>query len=529
MYQYENLLKNILDNGEMVNTRNGGRLTIYGYQMRFNLKDGFPIVTTSKKRFDWIVQELIWFLNGETNTKQLKEWGNPIWDLNADENGNLKKIYGMQWRRWESTGYTKPKIINRRLITTDTKPYKFEYKLLDIDYTNSDDLVGTIQINNTGEQYRVIKKLDKINAKNSEYLIQFDNGAVREASRPNIRSGVVKNYYTPNVYGVGCVGNNNFTPSYRKKAYDLWNNMMARCYNIKDPNYHNYGGKGIGVSNDWKCFENFLADLCKIPGYENWLIKSNKYELDKDYYGSNGYSLNTCVFLSKQDNVMYATSKPIKVTVDNVEYLYESASVFAKEFMLDNRRVSEQLNGIKVEYPEYKIEFLNLDDNKILRRELFIDQIQRSITLAKKAPYSTRNIVTAWNPSDMDEMKLPPCHKDFQIHCLPDNKLILQFSMRSTDAALGLPYNISSYALLAHLYGIVLNREPIQLICDLGNVHLYESHIENARKQVLREPYELPQLNIKHEIPEDLKNMQPEWFELIGYKSHPYIKYEMVV
>ena len=264
MRQYLDLVQNILDHGVKKGDRTGtGTLSIFSYQMRFNLQDGFPLLTTKKLHLKSIIYELIWFLNGDTNIKYLNDHGVRIWDEWADERGELGPVYGAQWRSW-----------------------------------------------NTG----------------------------------------------------------------------------------------------------------------------------------------------------------------------------------------DGRSV---------------------------------DQISQVIKQIKTNPDSRRLIVSAWNVAEIENMALPPCHTLFQFY-VANGRLSCQLYQRSADVFLGVPFNIASYALLTMMIAQVCDLEAGDFVHTLGDAHLYLNHLEQARLQLTRQPYPLPQMRINPAV-KSIFDLEYEDFELLNYQAHPSIKAEISV
>ncbi len=264
MRQYLDLVQNILDHGVKKGDRTGtGTLSMFGYQMRFNLQDGFPLLTTKKLHLKSIIYELIWFLNGDTNIKYLNDHGVRIWDEWADEHGELGPVYGAQWRSW-----------------------------------------------NTG----------------------------------------------------------------------------------------------------------------------------------------------------------------------------------------DGRSV---------------------------------DQISQVIEQIKTNPDSRRLIVSAWNVAEIENMALPPCHTLFQFY-VANGRLSCQLYQRSADVFLGVPFNIASYALLTMMIAQVCDLEAGDFVHTLGDAHLYLNHLEQARLQLTRQPYPLPQMRINPAV-KSIFDLEYEDFELLNYQAHPSIKAEISV
>ena len=172
-----------------------------------------------------------------------------------------------------------------------------------------------------------------------------------------------------------------------------------------------------------------------------------------------------------------------------------------------------------------------------------IDQIQTLINELKTNPDSRRLMVNAWNVGELDQMILPPCHYGFQLYTRKttrDEKIVnpgkyraisLMWNQRSVDTFLGLPFNIASYGLLLEIIAKEVDMIPDELIGNLGDTHLYKNHIEQAKEQISREPFELPNLkinpiflaNLEHKGFDEAINGQVN-FELDGYQSHPTIK-----
>ncbi|PTY38851.1 thymidylate synthase [Saccharospirillum sp. MSK14-1] len=156
-----------------------------------------------------------------------------------------------------------------------------------------------------------------------------------------------------------------------------------------------------------------------------------------------------------------------------------------------------------------------------------IDQISQVLNTLKTNPDSRRMLVVAYNPADVDQMALPPCHSLFQFY-VADGRLSCQLYQRSCDVFLGLPFNIASYALLTHMMAQQVGLDVGDFVWSGGDVHIYSNHAEQTDLQLTREPYPLPRLSI-HRKPASLFDYRFEDFEILDYQAHPHIKGEVAV
>ncbi|GGA37758.1 thymidylate synthase [Kroppenstedtia guangzhouensis] len=156
-----------------------------------------------------------------------------------------------------------------------------------------------------------------------------------------------------------------------------------------------------------------------------------------------------------------------------------------------------------------------------------VDQIQWVVDEIKRNPDSRRLIVSAWNPTELEEMALPPCHCLFQFY-VNQGVLSCQLYQRSGDTFLGVPFNIASYALLTHMVAHVTGLKPGEFIHTLGDAHLYLNHLEQVKEQLTRQPLPLPRLKLNPDVT-SIFDFTYDDIRIEGYQSHPHIKGEVSV
>ncbi len=192
----------------------------------------------------------------------------------------------------------------------------------------------------------------------------------------------------------------------------------------------------------------------------------------------------------------------------NVRYLQENGVRIWNEWADENGELGPVYGHQWRSWPDYK--------------GGTVDQIANVVDLIKHHPDSRRMVVSAWNPAEIDQMALPPCHCLFQFY-VADCKLSLQLYQRSADTFLGVPFNIASYALLLQMMAQVTGLQPGEFIHTTGDTHLYLDHLEQAKLQLTREPRTLPRMIINPDV-KSIFDFKYEDFQLEGYDPHPHIK-----
>lgn len=551
MKQYLDLLRDVL-NGEEKDDRTGtGTVGIFGVQMRFSLADGFPIVTTKKIHFKSVVHELLWFLKGSTNVQYLQDNGVRIWNEWADENGDLKKVYGYQWRTWPKPPDVEK--IKRRDVRDDTfDPH------LSIDSWRDYSLKGNSK--KYGDFYYEICGNDSQGRPLVNLQYKTNNYIVENVRKDFALRGNVRNPYAITTAGVGYIGEGKLLTKLDKVIAKTWSHMLDRCYNPKCKEYKYYGERGVTICRRWMNRTNFIDDAKSLEGWTNKALNPSMYEIDKDYFGSNIYHPHVCSWILRKDNILYRNSRPFVARDPNGKESIEICiSDYARTHDLQTSKISAVLKKQRKHHKKYSFNYLEVDDQFVYRYSRSIDQIKNAIDLIKNNPESRRIIVSAWNVAEIGDMALPPCHLLFQFNCRPinindryhmyveqtgkcvessatdeaiaeecDHDNIPKFYLdcllyqRSADLPIGVPFNITSYALLTHMMAQVTKCVAGEFIWTGGDVHIYKNQLSGVVTQLERDPLPLPKLELNPEV-KDIDDFKYEDIKLVGYEYHPHI------
>lgn len=467
--EYEKLLQHILDNGVHKDDRTGtGTTSIFGYQMRFNLQEGFPLITTKKIHTKSMIHELIWFLNGDTNVKYLEDNGVKIWDA---------------WR--------KPYTLVREVVYIDKKempyvPYSgdFSRKGVNASKGSEDDKLANSWV-------RMMKRCyDPTHEKYSMY------GAVGVS--------VASEWHDPQTF----INDVKTIPHWYYKQNN-WNEFEL------DKDYYGSSQYGpttcVWLRTDENNFYTKSASVTKVTNAEGEVREYLTQSIAAKTIGMSTSSMNRFIkhgiptTLKANNKIFIGWEFEISEGIENklarLELIQEGelGEIYGKQW----RAWPDPYNPGET-----------------------IDQISDVIEQIKTNPDSRRLIVNAWNPAALPFQALPACHTLFQFYVV-DGRLSCQLYQRSGDALLGIPFNIGSYSLLVHMIAAETGLEVGEFIHTIGDAHIYDNHLEQVKLQLSRDVRPFPTLKLKKA--KNIFSYKIEDFEFEGYDPHPAIKAPVAV
>lgn len=403
-----------------------------------DMAEGFPLLTTKKMAVKSMAIELEGFIKGITDKKWFKERGCNIWNSWASKL-HQADLSNDEW-------HIQQKYIN------DLGPLGYSW-----------------QWRNFGKPYKPIPQIP-IRLKGLQYL--------------------------PTVANVACWGNTSkYKDLYGEKKWqslkNIWRNMINRCYDENNNQYHIYGNNGVYVDDEWLVCEFFLRDAISIPNYKFKESEWDDYSLDKDFYDEKKYSLKTCIWASKYHQAQHTQKQCyFKAIAPNKEIFYHyNQTKFAKDFGLISQGISSCLNNTQTSHKGWK--FVRLDN----KNEVYVDQLKNIVDTLKTNPYERRMICSAFNPNVLHISALPPCHLMWNV-CVYEDEINLFWAQRSCDLMLGVPFNIASYGLLLMILAKESGLRPGNLSGMLVDCHIYENQIDGAKEQIERQPKTLPTVYI---------------------------------
>ncbi len=435
MKQYLDMMRHVRENGVYKEDRTGtGTYSVFAYQMRFDLSDGFPLVTTKLCHLKSIIHELLWFLNGDTNIRYLKANGVSIWD------------------DWAIKGTE--------------------------EYVNKTDL----EIRDALLARFSVKKIGGIGVKNQP--VRFDFSVEEETVYFNVTQEVWDE-----------------TLAAVKGSENIVNDSLGYCYTLIAEFY------GIETK------RLVAGELGPVYGsqWRNWPVAQQS-------------TVDALIELSCLGNGSFWGNSDGNVIAQRALLEIPGIRHNKRAFMSSGKTYGDWLAITK-------------DDKNHYGFNGGIDQIKNMVEMIKNNPNSRRLLVSAWNPLEIEQMALPPCHCLFQFYTtpisgmsrwtyglrnnyftenqgrgytgekleefldekgVPDALLSCQLYQRSCDVFLGVPFNIASYALLTMMVAQVTGLGVGEFVWTGGDVHLYSNHLEQADLQLTRTPHKLPTMNIKN-------------------------------
>lgn len=501
--------------------------SVFGVQVKFP-KGAIPLLT-NKKVFELTSKKemMLFWIHQTVQEKDFKEHNVKVWDQWFNKDGNLGRSYAYQF---ESHRHHEREVVEVKKVTKKHHgkvTNDLLFPILECNFDSNSKYVGKVMDSNNFGKFRIIdiKERDKQTMAKVQFL---DTGFVVEKDIRNVLRGELKDPYRRNSFGVGFAGNfksvKNFKPEEVKYLWGIWHKMLARCYQKDNANFKNYGDKGVFVDERWHCFENFLRDIRYLPQF--FLAKEDGFEgwnLDKDYFQSNFYGPESCVWITRSENQLYkSNSYPVEITFPNGnKKIFVNISEASRLTGLERKYLTKCAKGEKDSFKGHTVEIVE----GIYRYELSRNQVVELLKQIKNNPYSRRLGTAFWNWADVIRKMLQECAWATEWN-VRDGQLDLILIQRSADLGLGVVFNWFQYYVLQCMIAHVNGLEVGEFTHQIGNLHYYDRHEETLLEQIKNECYEQPTLKINPEV-KDFFDFTPEDIKVENYEHGPFVSMEV--
>ena len=457
-------------------------------------KGEFPITTLRPTALKGALGEILTIYRDQSNKQEdfirngVNWWGD--W---MNEKGDLGTAYAWNLEAEFNDDVLIP--IERRLIQ---KKY-FEL----VDPEKKQDLKNNVTINHNG-RYNVLNEITKVDDRGVRFFkIQFiKSGYITEMRENFLCKSDGVDVYDRRTFNIGYLGfyknASHISEKHKMTLKDKWENMFRRCYSSKYE--HKSAYENVFVHQEWHSFENFLNTIIYVPQY--FLAKRDDFknwELDKDYYGSNGYSKDTCVFLKSSDNKIYTSG----ILCAYGEKLFTSYKDCAKFLSTHSRKVKEFVKGERENTFPKEFYEVNLPNNIYARKRVSKNQISDLLCNLENDPFSRRHIISLFNYKHQEDKQLMECAyetlwsvREENDHFFETKSRFIDITLvqRSQDFAVTSSINPSQYIMLAmmvcnHLtFKTGIKHEVGKLLHIVQNCHVYLRHMDAVSELLDRRP-----------------------------------------
>jgi thymidylate synthase len=490
---------------------------------KYNLQRGeLPITTLRPIGIRGAINELLAIYQTQTNSQEGFESHNVVWWLPwMNESGDLGRAYSYNLESHRPNEMTKEIVKVKRVVLNESEYTPKEIGLINEIQDSIDEKIYESKYRGYGRYIIIDEYTDdsrvfcKVQFLNNGYITNVRKDSLSRGQHP-------KNNFIRTLNDIGYLGDyrnvGNFTDENIKILYGIWQKMITRCYGGAKKWYEE-----VYVSSRWHSFENFLRDVRYLPQYH--LAKDddfNSWHLDKDYFGSNCYSKETCVFLTTRDNTIYRNTqaKPLEIITKDEKFTELTHTSLANKLSVGKSTIGRWIKNGSNHNGDIIIKEMEIENDYLYRYELSRNQINELIYGLKNDKYSRRHMLSFFNWSNQDKKMLVECafQSLFSVRNVKnEDYLDLTLTMRSSD-----------YLALQMMIAHECNMKVGNFARFTQNLHIYSRHVEQAHELLKRKPStETPSLILNAEG-KSFYEITVDDFELINYNPvKPQMKFDL--